>query len=41
MNPLVKSARVLGQILSAVIGDGFTTLTDEALRDHLDVGLYI
>jgi len=41
MNQLVNSVRVLGQILGVVVGDGFATPTDTALRDHLNLGLYV
>jgi hypothetical protein len=38
MNYLTKSVRTLGQMVSVVLGGGFSTPTDDTLRDHLHFG---
>ena len=40
MNYLAKTARVLGQILGVVVGDGFSSPSNEALRNYPSLRFY-
>ncbi len=38
MNYLTKSVRTLSQMVNVVLGGGFSSPTDNTLRDHLHIG---